>query len=375
MLPNNGKKLHVRSNRVLINGCLTPALILLDEGENRRILEVTTQDTGPDSSYEGSVIDIGDTIVAPVPLDLHFHGAGGHFVPPVGDAQQIDSALEKVSEIPYEWLATLPIPSIPPADPIEHVRSCMQSLRAHDSRCVGIRIEGLFLNPQRAGVWPVSTFRRPSVDLADELIAAGDGLLRVVDIAPELEGAIELIEHLVSQGIVVSLAHTDATWEQAQQAIDAGASLATHTWNAMRPIKHRDPGILGAVLSDNRVVCELICDGVHIHPAVLALSGAAKGTGGWIGVSDASPFAGCLPGEYEWAGGQVTHDGVCLRDSHGRLAGSASLLWSSLGTLSSMGMEWHEVLTAITATPRRLLNPDRSLGVEVGDLVWLCGQY
>src|SRR5690606_21811708 len=135
--------------------------------------------------------------------------------------------------------------------------------------CRGLRIEGLFLNPRRAGVWPPETFRDPDPALLEQLHAAaldaGTPLL-VIDVAPELPGALEFIARARELGIVASLAHTDATWDEAGAAIDAGATLATHTWNAMRQVAHRDPGVVAAALTDPRVTCELICDGVHLHP-------------------------------------------------------------------------------------------------------------
>jgi N-acetylglucosamine-6-phosphate deacetylase len=330
---------------------------------------------------------VGGALVAPAPLDLHFHGAGGHVVPPGGALDAIDTTLRRVVSdagwidaggrpCAYDWLATLPIPAIPPHDPLEHVAACARAIgeAGPTSGCRGIRIEGLFLNPQRAGVWPPETFRAPDLGLVDELAAAardGGSQLRIIDVAPELPGAIELVEHLCSIGVVASLAHTDATWEQARAAIDAGASLATHTWNAMRQVTHRDPGVVAAVLADPRVTCELICDGVHLHPGTVALSIAACGSGGWIAVSDASPFAGAACGEYDWAGTTVTHDGSSLRDHAGRLAGSASLLDAAFRQLGELGTSIVERMLALGADPRRVLDPARSRGLHVGDPVWI----
>ncbi len=344
-----------------------------------RVVSIDDAGTVPDA------IDVGDAIVAPAPLDVHFHGAGGHVVPPAGSVAAIDDAVRTVTtgagwsvHVPctYEWVATLPVPSRPPAAIVEHVAACATEIAAAgpDCGCVGIRIEGLFLNPSRAGVWPLETFAAPDPALLAELHAvcasAGSSLL-VVDIAPELDGALATIERCRELGIVASLAHTDATWEQTRAAIDAGASLSTHTWNAMRPITHRDPGVIAAALVDPRVACELICDGVHLHPGTIELSRAASGPGGWIAVSDASPFAGCAPGPYEWAGTTVHHDGIALRDDAGRLAGSASLLDVALSQLLATGANSVDSVLAIGADPRRVLDPLRSRGLQIGDPVWV----
>lgn len=383
MLPTDTANLHVRSRRVVLDGLTTDAIVELVsvDGPMHRVVDVHP----PDAPLEAAVIDVGDRLVVPAPLDLHFHGAFGHVVPPQDAPGDIDAALgtfvdqlgwSATTSTPYEWIATLPIPQRPPADPVEHIAQAAGAIAARGPRtwCHGLRIEGLFLNPARAGVWPPDTFRPPDVALLAELHAvaaeAGTPLL-VVDVAPELPRAIDLIERACELGIVASIAHTDATWEQARAAIDAGATLATHAWNAMRPVVHRDPGVVSAVLADPRVTCELICDGVHLHPGTIALSIAACGRGGWVAISDASPFAGLEPGDYHWADTIVTHDGIALRDPHGALAGSASLLDVAVDVLANLGTSDLDVALALGASPRRVLEPARPLGLVTGDPVWV----
>lgn len=379
MLPTAADTLHVRSTRVLVDGRPTAASVTLTRRDGQLVV-VEIRGDGPDDA-----VDLGDRIVAPAPLDLHLHGAGGHAVPPGGDPGDVGAALDAASRSAkwaiadaaprIEWLATLPIPQQPPADPVAELSAASAAIAASaGSGCVGLRIEGLFLNPARAGVWPKETFRRPDIVLLEELCSAArdaGSVLRVIDIAPELPGAIECVERACELGIVVSLAHSDATWEQARRAADAGATLATHTWNAMRSVAHRDPGIVAAVLADPRVTCELICDGVHLHSGTVALSAAACSRGGWVAVSDASPFAGCSPGEYEWAGTTVRHDGTALRDADGRLAGSARLLVDAPAVLADAGIAGVEAVIAIGAAPRRVLDPRRPLGLVAGDPAWI----
>jgi N-acetylglucosamine-6-phosphate deacetylase len=374
MSPAPDTKIHVRSRRVVLDGVASSASLTLDAAG--RVLAI-------DELHDAAAgVDLGDALVVPAPLDLHFHGAGGHVVPPGAAPGEIDAALDALTwarepgSTRYEWLATLPVPQLPVPDPVEHVAAAAAMIaKAGDATgCRGIRIEGLFLNTSRAGVWPPETFHMPDPELLEALHAAahdaGSALL-VIDVAPELDGALELISRARELGIVASLAHTDATWEQAVAAIDAGATLATHTWNAMRPTSHRDPGVVAAVLSDPRVTCELICDGVHLHPGTIALSIAASGAGRWLAVSDASPFAGCEPGTYAWAGTTVTHDGTALRDPAGRLAGSASLLDTALATLLGSGVDTVDAVLALGAVPRRVLAPERPMGLQVGDPAWI----
>ena len=383
MLPTDTANLHVRSSRVVLDGVPTHAVVELVrvDGPAHTVVEVHP----PDAPLVADVVDVGDRLVVPAPLDLHFHGAGGFVVPPGDAPASIDAFLQSISRragwlnpsiAPYEWVATLPVPQRPSPDPVEHLAEAAAAIaeRGPSTWCRGLRIEGLFLNPSRAGVWPPETFRAPDPALLAELHAAardaGTPLL-VIDVAPELPGALELIARARELGIVASLAHSDATFEQARDAIDAGATLATHTWNAMRPVTHRDPGIVAAVLADPRVTCELICDGVHLHPGTVALSIAACGRGGWAAISDASPFAGSRPGDYEWAGTIVTHDGRTLRDTEGRLAGSASLLDIAHVELAAAGIGDLDIALAIGAVPRRVLDPARPLGLMTGDPAWV----
>lgn len=383
MLPTDATNLHVRSSRVVLDGQPTSAIVELVrvDGPAHTVVEVHP----PDATLDAEILDVDDQLIMPAPLDLHFHGAGGFVVPPSDDPALIDTFLVGVAEragwhttsiAPYEWVATLPVPQRPVPDPVEHLARAASAIAARGPRtwCRGLRIEGLFLNPARAGVWPPETFVAPDPALLEELHAAareaGTPLL-IIDVAPELPGALDLITRARELGIVASLAHTDATWEQARAAIDAGATLATHAWNAMRPVTHRDPGVVAAVLADRRVTCELICDGVHLHHGTVALSVAACGRGRWAAISDASPFAGAAPGDYEWAGTTVTHDGRALRDAEGRLAGSASLLDVASRELALADIGDLDAALAIGATPRRVLDPTRPLGLVAGDPAWV----
>lgn len=381
--------LRIASRRVVVDEVSCPGIVEIDLGDpvaRVRSIDVETPIADLDPS---TVCDVGDALVVPAPFDLHFHGAGGQTVPPAGSAALIDEHLQLAAaerrhadpRIPiphYEWLATLPVPTSPPADPAEHVAEAARSIAASGSTgCAGIRIEGLFLNPARAGVWPPETFRPLDVSLLEAVHAAAadnGSALRIIDIAPEMTdpaGLERFIARARELDIVVALAHTDATWEIAQRAIDAGATLATHLWNAMRSVVHRDPGVVAACLTDDRVTCELICDGVHLHPGTIQLSASASGRGGWAIVSDASPFAGLEPGEYAWAGTTVHHDGIALRTPEGTLAGSSSLAWTGLDVLARAGIDDLDSALALGAVPRRVLDPARTLGLHVGDPVWV----
>ena len=389
MLPTSEQVEFVRAARVAVAPDeVRPATLMISADGVVLEMDARVPDGAPVTP-----IDV-DHVVVPAPLDLHVHGAGGVVVAPVGSVAELDQALADAAAASrwraidraaprYDYLATLPVPGTCSGDPVSWIERGIADAAAAvaeartaptGSSCVGLRLEGGFLAPTRAGVWPPQQLLTPSVAVLERLHAAardGGTTLRIVDIAPELPGALDVIARAVELGIVVALAHTDATYEEACAAIDAGATLATHTWNAMRPLTHRDPGVIAAVLTDPRVTCELICDGVHLHPGTIALTVAAAGTGGWAVISDASPFAGLPPGTYEWAGTTVRHDGTALRDAHDRLAGSAALAWAARDTLASAGVTPLEAALAVGASPRRVLDPTRPVGLVAGDPVWV----
>lgn len=383
--------LQLRSSMVLLGGRFMPATVALSNG---RVVET---DIGEDADWPlpagPEIIDVGRSLIVPAPIDIHFHGGGGVAAPPDASCRDLADALTKTAfvgtgidvTVPYRYLATLPIPSRPPADVVQQVAAAATAILASENHgCEGIRLEGCFLNPDRAGVWPPETFLAPSIALLDELIMAAQGQLKIIDVAPELPGALELIAHATASGLTVSLAHSDATFAQAKAAINAGASLATHTFNAMRSFHHREPGIVGAVLTDPRVTCELICDGVHLHPATVDLVLSAKTFQSKMNrltdsvqavcISDASPFAGLPSGQYNWHGIDVTSDGTTLTDTDGHLAGSASLLpamfrWleSALAAPQSLENRWR----MLTVRGNQIVDLQHSDGVSIGNGVWI----
>jgi N-acetylglucosamine-6-phosphate deacetylase len=222
---------------------------------------------------------------------------------------------------------------------------------AAGARIVGVHVEGPFIAPERLGVHPASARRDPDPLLLERILAAGP--VRVVTLAPELPGALDLIELLHARGVVVSLGHTDATAEEAAPAFDLGVRTVTHLFNAMRPFHHRDPGIAGAALARGDVVVQLVLDGNHLAPdAVRMIWEAARGRVALV--TDAMAGAGNGDGSYRLAGIDVeVREGLALR-ADGVLAGSVLTMVEAVRNLHSLGVPLEDALHAGTAVPARV---------------------
>lgn len=230
------------------------------------------------------------------------------------------------------------------------------------ARILGIHLEGPFLSHAKRGVQPAEHLLAPSIPTFDRLVEAGQGNVRLITIAPELPGAEELTAHATKRGVRVSLGHSDAKAAETRAAIRAGAVSATHTFNAMRPLDHREPGILGTVLTDDSLYSELICDGVHSEPAITRLWWRAKGACRAILVTDAMSAAGMPDGEYQLGGFAVqVANGRAMRD--GVLAGSVLTLDRALANFVAFtGATVEHGLRLLTANPATMLG----LGNEAG---------
>jgi N-acetylglucosamine-6-phosphate deacetylase len=300
-------------------------------------------------------------IAAPGFVDLQVNGfAGVDFL----DADR--GGYERASEALLETGVTSFLPTFI-TSPEERVLSALQEVPAAPAggaRVLGVHLEGPFLSPVRLGAHPPSARRDPDLMLARRLIEGGPVVLMTV--APELPGALELIALLREHGIVVSCGHTDATAPEAHAAFDAGATLTTHLFNAMRPLGHRDPGVVGAALSRPDVVAQLIVDGVHLAPEVVQL--VWRAAAGRVGlVTDAIAAAGIGDGTYMLGEVEVdVRDGVARRASDGVLAGSVLTMIEAVRNVHALGAPLEQALTAASAVPARVLGSERVGRIERG---------
>jgi N-acetylglucosamine-6-phosphate deacetylase len=224
-------------------------------------------------------------------------------------------------------------------------------------------MEGPFISANRRGVHPAQSIAEPAVEAYRRYARAAGGKLRIMTLAPEAAGAPEVVAEMLRSGVRPSMGHTDATFEEAERAAAAGVRQATHTFNAMRPFGHRDPGVIGAVLTDARLRAELIADGVHVDPATIRLLYQCKGDAGIVLVSDAISGAGMGDGLYPLAGLVAeVKDGVCRYQ--GALAGSVLTLDQGVRNMRRfLGLRPEQALRMATRNPAELLGIDDRKGV------------
>ena len=239
-------------------------------------------------------------------------------------------------------------------------------------RVLGAHLEGPFLSSQRLGAHPASARRDPDPELLERLLAAGP--VTCMTLAPELDGALELVDVLHARGVTVSCGHSDATAEEASRAFDRGVRTVTHVFNAMRPLSHRDPGIVGAALARDGMVVQMILDGHHLADETAQVVWRAAG-GRVALVTDAIAAAGIGDGRYRLGGGVEigVHDGVARRRD-GVLAGSVLTMLDAVRNLHALGVPFVDAVGAATAVPARVLGRDDVGTIRLGgdaDLVVL----
>lgn len=330
-----------------------------------RIVEV-----GPGAPPEPADLTL-DAAIAPGFVDMHVHGGGGASFD-IGTAQAADVVRRAhLAHGTTSMMASL----VTDTHRVMAAAVKELSLLVDDGLLVGIHLEGPWLSPQRSGAHQPGSLADPDPAAVESLLTAGAGSVRMVTLAPELTGGLAAVAQLVAAGVVVGIGHTDATYGIARQALDAGASVGTHLFNAMRPLHHREPGPVGALL-DSGADVELIADGVHLHPAVLRVALHAK-PGRTVLVTDAMAAAGAADGDYRL--GQMA---VEVRDGVARLAGQGAIAGSTLTMdaavrycVQEAGIDLLDAITAATATPARVLGltdvgvlePDRLADLVVLD--------
>ena len=338
-------------------------IIVIEDG---LIASISTR-AGADLPTHAHILDYPTATLAPAFFDVHIHGAAGHDV-----MEATPQALDTIGSFLASrgtgaYLATT---VTAPLDTILRSLSGLAKLISQPQQDdpqatpIGIHLEGPFLSHSKRGVHPPDLLLAPDIAIFDRIFDAAEGHVRLMTLAPELPGAEELAAHATARGVRVSLGHSNATAAETRAAIAAGAVSATHTFNAMRPLDHREPGILGVVLTTASLFAELICDGIHTAPELVRLWWKAKGPERAILVTDAMSAAGMPDGEYHLGGFavQVANGKATLGDV---LAGSVLTLDRALANfLRFTGAPLEQALRLLTANPAAMTG----LGHQAGSL-------
>ncbi|MGA9528019.1 MAG: N-acetylglucosamine-6-phosphate deacetylase [Terriglobales bacterium] len=342
------------------NEIIDHAAMVVDEG---RVLEIASRGDGQ-LPARATHVDFGDAVIAPGYVDLHIHGSGGFDV--MDHRAEALPAIERVLArhgVTSYFPTTVTAPMESTLRALERLANSVEARERMSGRAIplGIHLEGPFISHARRGVHPAENLLPARVETFERLWQAARGRIRMMTIAPELEGALEVIKSAAARGVCVSLGHSNADFAATQRAIDGGARHATHTFNAMRPLTHRDPGILGALLTDTRVSADIIADGIHLDPAIVKLVAQLKGRK-LVLITDATAATGMPDGRYHLGPIEVdVKDGVC--SLNGKLAGSVLTMDRAVRNLSQFA-GW-SVSEAVAAASRNPAHVARCIGKGV----------
>jgi len=341
-------------------------LLIVEDG---MIAEVSSR-AAKEVPGNSTLVDFGDAALAPGFVDIHMHGGAG-----------LDLMRALPSELPRlgRFLTTHGVTGYFPttvAAPLD--ATCAALGRLADSieaasnatkddpvqaRPLGIHLEGPFLSHKRRGVHPPENLLEPTIAIFDRLWQAARGHVKMLTIAPEIPGAMEVIPEAAKRGVCVSIGHSDAEMPIAKAAVAAGARHATHTFNAMRPLDHREPGIIGEVLSDDGITADLIADGIHVDPAVVKVFLEAKGPERAVLITDGISATGMPDGRYKLGPIEVdVKDGKCT--ANGSLAGSVLTMDRAVRNVTKFS-NWglRDAVRAATFNPAKAVGLSGNYGV------------
>jgi N-acetylglucosamine-6-phosphate deacetylase len=346
-------------------------LLFIEDG----LITTVSSQTEREIPKHATVVDLtkdapADSILAPGFIDIHMHGGAGFDVMRASPSElpHLNKFLARHGVTGY-FPTTVAAPLDQTAGALEQLADAIESIpdsnhdNAVQAKPLGIHLEGPFLSHKRRGVHPPEYLVEPTLEIFERLWQAARGHVRMLTIAPELPGALEVIAEAARRKVCVSIGHSDAELEAARAGVRAGARHATHTFNAMRPLDHRDPGILAEVLTDNQLSADIIADGIHVAPEVVKLFLRAKGFERSVLITDATAAAGMPDGIYQLGPIQVVvKDGKCT--NNGNLAGSVLTMDRAVRNLTRFS-DWslRDAVRAATLNPAHAVSLAQHHGV------------
>jgi N-acetylglucosamine-6-phosphate deacetylase len=344
---------------------INPGLVLCEEGRIR--FAGDAREAAPEAGSQ--IIEATGCYVLPGLIDTHFHGSGGDDVMANGA-----DGIRRMARAVLRYGTTGFLATTIAARHTDLLRAIADTLEAETNAdpaaaILGLHLEGPFINLKYKGAQPEWGIRDPNFDEVGELLAAADGRVKIMTLAPELPGGLELIRWLTAQGVIVSVGHSEADYDTALAALDAGAKRATHLFNAMSGVQHRKPGLAAAALNEPGFCAELICDGIHLHPQIARLAWRAKGRAGISLVTDATAAQGVGDGVFTLGDFQIQVRGnLCTLMDGTTIAGSVlTMNGAAQNAMQFTGMDLVDVAHTAALIPAQACGvADRKGSLEAG---------
>lgn len=355
---------------------ITPYEIMENHGlviENGKIVDFIEKRYIKENIFD-EIIDAKGNYLSPGFIDIHCHGAFGFDV-----MEENFAALDNIAKFHIKNGVTGFFAAVMTA-PLEKIKRSVKNIAAYilsqkeknvpkeKAQLLGIYLEGPYFSISKRGAQPEEFLRKPNKEELKSILKDSMNFVKVVSIAPELDGSDEVLKLLRNEEVVIAIGHSDAKNDEAKRAISFGVNLATHIFNGMRNFSHREPGIVGAVLSDDRIYCELIADCIHVHPVVINLLVKVKGIEKIILISDSMMATGLSDGDYTLSGQKVKVENGVATLLNGTLAGSTLTLNKAIyNMVYRVGVSLQDAVRMATLNPAKALGLSGKGSIEIGN--------